>query len=41
MLISPSVLADAVLRTSSDAIAASDKDTIIQFWNAGAEGIFG
>jgi PAS domain S-box-containing protein len=41
MLISPSVLADAVLRTSSDAIVASDKDGIIQFWNAGAERIFG
>ena len=36
MLISPSVLADAVLHTSSDAIVASDKDGIIQFWNAGA-----
>ena len=41
MLISPSVLADAVLRTSSDAIVASDKDGIIQFWNAGAARIFG
>jgi PAS domain S-box-containing protein len=41
MLISPSVLADAVLHTSSDAIVASDKDGIIQFWNAGAERIFG
>jgi PAS domain S-box-containing protein len=41
MLISPSVLADAVLRTSSDAIVASDKDGIIQFWNPGAERIFG
>ena len=41
MLISPSVLADAVLHTTSDAIVASDKDGIIQFWNAGAERIFG
>ena len=41
MLISPSVLANAVLRTSSDAIVASDKEGIIQFWNAGAERIFG
>jgi PAS domain S-box-containing protein len=41
MLISPSVLAGAVLRTSSDAIVASDKDGIIQFWNPGAERIFG
>lgn len=41
MLISPSVLADAVLHTSSDAIVASDKDGMIQFWNAGAERIFG
>ena len=41
MLISPSVLADAVLNTSSDAIVASDKDGIIQFWNPGAERIFG
>jgi PAS domain S-box-containing protein len=35
------VLADAVLRASSDAIVASDKDGIIQFWNAGTERIFG
>src|SRR4029079_11897752 len=41
MLIPPSVLADAVLRTDSDAIVASDKDGIIQFWNPGAERIFG
>jgi PAS domain S-box-containing protein len=41
MLIFPSVLADAVLNTSSDAIVASDKDGIIQFWNPGAERIFG
>jgi PAS domain S-box-containing protein len=41
MLISPPVLADAVIHTSSDAIVASDKDGIIQFWNAGAARIFG
>jgi PAS domain S-box-containing protein len=41
MMIPPSVLADAVLRTNSDAIVASDKDGIIQFWNPGAERIFG
>ena len=40
-MISPSVLADAVLRTNSDAIVASDKDGIIRFWNPGAERIFG
>lgn len=40
-MISPSVLADALLRTNSDAIVASDKDGIIRFWNPGAERIFG
>jgi PAS domain S-box-containing protein len=40
-MISTSVLADAVLRTNSDAIVASDKDGIIKFWNPGAERIFG
>jgi PAS domain S-box-containing protein len=41
MMISPSVLADAVLRTNADAIVASDKDGIIRFWNPGAQRIFG
>jgi PAS domain S-box-containing protein len=41
MMIPPSVLADAVLQTSSDAVVASDKDGIIRFWNPGAERIFG
>ena len=41
VMISPSVLADAVLHTNSDAIVASDKDGIIRFWNPGAERIFG
>ena len=41
MMIAPSVLADAVLRTNSDAIVAADKDGIIRFWNPGAERIFG
>jgi PAS domain S-box-containing protein len=36
-----SVLAEAVLSTSSDAYVASDADGIIQFWNPGAERIFG
>jgi PAS domain S-box-containing protein len=41
MMISPSVLADAVLRTNSDAIVAADKDGVIRFWNPGAERMFG
>lgn len=40
-MISSSVLADAVLGTTADAIVASDKDGIIRFWNPGAERIFG
>jgi PAS domain S-box-containing protein len=40
-MISPSMLADALLCTNSDAIVASDKDGIIRFWNPGAERIFG
>ena len=40
-MVSPSVLAHAVLRTNSDAIVAADKDGIIRFWNPGAERIFG
>jgi PAS domain S-box-containing protein len=34
-------LAAAILSTESDAIVASDKEGIIQFWNPGAERIFG
>jgi PAS domain S-box-containing protein len=34
-------LADALLRTDTDAIVASDRQGIIQFWNPGAERIFG
>ena len=34
-------LAEAVLSTSSDAIIAADKEGTIQFWNPGAERIFG
>jgi PAS domain S-box-containing protein len=34
-------IAQAILTTSSDAVIASDKDGIIQFWNPGAERIFG
>jgi len=41
MTISPSVLAEAVLRTSSDAIVVADGEGIIRFWNPGAERIFG
>ena len=36
-----SMLADALLNTSSDAFVASDTDGIIQYWNPGAERIFG
>jgi PAS domain-containing protein len=39
MMFSPSLLADALLRTKSDAIVASDADGIIRFWNPGAERI--
>lgn len=41
MMITPSVLADAVLHSGSDAIVASDKGGIIRYWNPGAERIFG
>lgn len=41
MMIPPSVLADAVLHSGSDAIVASDKGGIIRYWNPGAERIFG
>ncbi len=41
MMISPSVLAEAVLRTNSDAIVVADGEGIIRFWNPGAERIFG
>jgi PAS domain S-box-containing protein len=34
-------LAEALLRTETDAIVASDKQALIQFWNPGAERIFG
>ena len=36
-----SMIAEAVLSTSSDAIIAADKEGIIVFWNPGAERIFG
>ncbi len=35
------VLAEAILSTRSDAIIAADRDGIIDFWNPGAERIFG
>ena len=34
-------LANAVLQTVSDAIVRTDRDGVIQFWNPGAERIFG
>lgn len=37
----PDRIAQALLETRSDAILATDNDGIIQFWNAGAERIFG
>jgi PAS domain S-box-containing protein len=39
--VTPESIANAVLFTRSDAIIASDCDGIIQFWNPGAERIFG
>ena len=35
------LIAQAVLRTRSDAIIAADRDGIICFWNSGAERMFG
>ena len=35
------ILQEAILSTSSDAIIAADKDGTIFFWNPGAERIFG
>jgi PAS domain S-box-containing protein len=37
----PETLANALLATAGDAILAVDRDGIIQFWNPGAERIFG
>ena len=34
-------LAEAILSTGSDAIIAADREGIIEFWNPGAERIFG
>jgi PAS domain S-box-containing protein len=39
--LAPSLLAQALLATSGDAILAADRDGIITFWNPGAERIFG
>jgi PAS domain S-box-containing protein len=35
------LLTEALLQTSSDAIVATNRDGVIQFWNPGAERIFG
>lgn len=35
------LVGDAVLSTRSDAVVAADRDGIVQFWNPGAERIFG
>ncbi len=35
------LLAEAILRTRSDAIIAADPDGIVRFWNPGAERLFG
>lgn len=35
------LVAEALLRTLSDAILATDRDGVIAFWNPGAERIFG
>jgi len=37
----PAELVDALLRSASDAIVATDRDGRITFWNPGAERIFG
>jgi PAS domain S-box-containing protein len=37
----PADLAEALLRSASDAIIATDRDGRITFWNPGAERIFG
>jgi PAS domain S-box-containing protein len=40
-MIKPETLGAAILSTGSDAIVATDRDGLIQFWNPGAERIFG
>ena len=37
----PACVARALLATSADAILATDRDGVIQFWNPGAQRIFG
>ena len=37
----PAGLADALLRSASDAIIATDRDSVVTFWNPGAVRIFG
>ena len=40
-MIAPPGLIDAVLKTASDAIIATDRAGTINFWNPGADRIFG
>jgi PAS domain S-box-containing protein len=40
-VISPEMVAKALLSTRSDAVVAADRDGIIRLWNPGAERIFG
>jgi len=40
-MIAPAGLVDALLKTASDAIIATDHAGIINFWNPGADRIFG
>jgi PAS domain S-box-containing protein len=40
-MITPPGLTDAVLKSASDAIIATDRAGIINFWNPGADRIFG
>ena len=37
----PAGLGEALLATASDAVIATDRDGIVNFWNPGAERIFG
>jgi len=41
VVIDPDLIAKAIMRSSSDAIVAADRDGIIRYWNPGATRIFG